>query len=333
MEKKIKVRKIVDNALWDQFVKNSPHGTVMSTSAWLQAGADAQGGNAVKVGVWDGENLIAGVSYVEVFKGPFKKATTPVLTPYGGFIYNIDSDITGSGQGSLHLLCAEKLVSFLEKNYHYIFLVHTPAFFDIRPFSWQNWNESVRYTYRMDITDTEALWNKFRKGLKSKIRQAEKSVEVGGSISAEQIGEIYSRLYRDRGKISPVPDKLFTSMIKNLIKSGLVKVTSAREINGKIIASLVVTYDEKTIYTWSYGTIPEKNYTGADSLLIWNAIQLYSKTHQKLDMVGANIPSIAFFKKGFGGLLTPYYVTEHYSSPITRTAFYAYAKMRGLFSK
>ncbi|HDY89999.1 MAG TPA: hypothetical protein ENH82_17995, partial [bacterium] len=104
MEKKIKVKRIEDVSMWDEFVANSPHGTVFSTSTWLKAGASAQGGNPVIFGVWEEKSLIAGVSFVEIIRGPLKKATTPVLTPYGGFVYNGDPDRPQLEDESLLLL-------------------------------------------------------------------------------------------------------------------------------------------------------------------------------------------------------------------------------------
>ncbi len=101
MEKKIKVRRIEDVSLWDEFVLNSAHGTVFSTSNWINAGATAQGGNPVILGVWEEKELIAGVSFVEIIRGPLKKATAPVLTPYGGFVYNSDPDKPHSDNESL----------------------------------------------------------------------------------------------------------------------------------------------------------------------------------------------------------------------------------------
>lgn len=115
------------------------------------------------------------------------------------------------------------------------------------------------------------------------------------------------------------------------MKTGLVEVNTAREASGQVVALQVIVLDKNTVYTWIYGTIPEKNYTGADSLLIWEAIKRYRNTHKFLDLMGANIPSIAFFKKGFGGKLTPYYVTERFSSLISRISFRAYTKIRKFF--
>ena len=333
MEKKIKVKRIEDVSLWDEFVLNSTHGTVYSTSKWLNAGATAQGGNSVILGVWEENELIAGVSFVEIIRGPLKKATTPVLTPYGGFIYNSDPDKPHSDNESLHLLCAEKLISSLQKKYHHVFLVHSPGFFDIRPFSWQNWKESVRYTYLLDLTDTDKLMGNVRERVKRKIRKAERSIIYGGSINAGQTGEMYAKIFRDRDRETPVPPKMVASMVGELVKTGLVEINTAQEASGETVALQVLVLGKDTVYTWVYGTIPEKNYTGADSLLIWDAIKRYHKTHKMLDLVGANIPSIAFFKKGFGGVLTPYYVTENYSSMTSHAAFQAYSKIRKFYSK
>ena len=331
MGKKIKIKKIKDISLWDRFVSNSLQGTVFSTSTWLTAGASAAGGEPVMLGVWDEDNFIVGVSFVEIKRGPLKKASSPVITPYGGFIYNIDSDNLRSDTESLQLLCAEKLINHLQKKYNYISFVHSPGFVDIRPFSWQNWKESVRYTYLLDITDTDKLWGRLRDRARKKIRRAENSLVIGDSIDTEEIGHMYESIFRARNTDPPVSREIVTSMVSNLRESGLVKITTALESNGETIAVLALALDKNTVYTWVGATYPEKNYTGADSLLIWNAIKNNSDTHKYLDMMGANIPSIAFFKKGFGGILTPYYVTERYSSPMSRTAFQTYSKMKRYF--
>ena len=70
MEKKIKVRLVEDEALWDRFVAVSPQGTVFSSSNWIKAGAQAMGGEPVFLGVWDGPDLVAGVSFVRLSGAP-----------------------------------------------------------------------------------------------------------------------------------------------------------------------------------------------------------------------------------------------------------------------
>jgi len=328
LAKDLTVERVEDKNLWDNLVSSSPQGTVFSTSVWLTAGAAAQGENPVILGVWKEKKLIAGVSFVEVIRGPLKKATTPVLTPYGGFIYKSDLDKPQSEDESLYLLCAEKLIHYLQRNYNHMFLVHSPGFYDIRPFSWQGWKENVKYTYLLDLTDMEKLMSNIRERARRKIRKAEKTIVLGGSISAEDIGEIYNKIFRNRERVPPVPPHMVTSMVGNLMKTGLVEINTAREASGEIVALQVLVIDKQTVYTWVYGTIPEKNFTGADSLLIWEAIKRYRNTHKIMDLIGANIPSIAFFKKGFSGALTPYYITEQYSSLVSCAAFRAYSSVK-----
>ncbi|MFC1650381.1 GNAT family N-acetyltransferase [Candidatus Latescibacterota bacterium] len=332
MEKKIKIRKIIDDSFWDEFVSNSDHGTVFSSSAWLKAMASAQGGEPAMLGVWEGDSLIAGVSFIEVIRGSLKKANTHILIPYGGFIYRNEPDQLQQDTSSLQLICAEKLINYLEQKYNYVFLAHSPDFMDIRPFSWQNWSQAVRYTYLVDITDPEKLWDRFRRRAQRKILKAKDTLEIGGSVGAEKVTELYEQVFNENENSMPIPREKVISMLNSLIKSGVVEVNSVIE-NGKTISVQVLAFDKKTVYTWIAGTIPEKDYTGADSLLIWNAIKRYSSTHKVLDMVGANVPSIAFFKKGFGGTLTPYYVTERYSSTAAKTAFNTYSKIKGFFSR
>lgn len=328
MEKQIKIRIIENHSVWDRFVSGSPHGTVFSTSSWITAGASAQGGTPVILGVWDEDTLIAGAGFVELVRGPLKKATIPILTPHGGFIYTIDPATAQSDTESLQLLCAEKLISHLQRKYHHVFLVHAPGFSDIRPFNWQGWKSTVQYTYILDITDTEKLWASFKERARRKIRKASETLKPGGALTPEQVGALYEKVFRTRDRIPPVPRSMVTAMMRNLMNSGLVEINTAMDSDGAIVALQVLVIDKHTVYTWVYGTLPEKNHTEADSLLIWNAVKRYSKTHKTLDMMGANIPSVAFFKKGFGGVLTPYYVTEYYSSFLARTAFHTYSVIR-----
>ncbi len=331
LEKKIKIRKIVDGGVWDSFVSSSLHGTVFSTKSWLDASAAAQGGTPVILGAWDGDIMIAGIAFTEVVKGPLRKANTPVLAPYGGFMYNVNSNDAGKDTGSLQLLCAEKLIDYFQRRYHYVLLSHAPAFNDIRPFSWSGWSEKVRYTYLLDISDPDRLWDNSRDRARRRIRKANENLKIGGPVDAEMVAGFHERFFRDRGRIPPVPRKVVISIVDTLEGSGLIDVNTVNDKKGNIIALQVAVLGYDTIYTSLYGTLPNTGYSGADSLLIWNAVEKYSSTHKWLDLVGANIPSIAFFKKGFGGMLTPHYVTEYYSSPWAHTAFSIYAHIRKYF--
>jgi len=324
------VEKIEDTSLWDKFVEASPQGTVFSTSQWLNAVSSVQGGEPLMVGVWKNDQLIAGVSCIHIAHGPFKKATSPVMTPYGGIIYRPDPGKRHSEAESFNMSCAQQLIKYLNTRYHQVFLVHTPEFKDIRPFTWAGWREKVLYTYIMDITDIERLWNLLERKVRTVIRNAESSLEIGGAIDSAHFTELFKRIYKDRGWSPPVKPAVVNALLDKVIDTDIAEMRTVRNKDGYVISAMVLVFDGRSVYAWISGSIPEENASGAFTLLFWDAVKRHTGIHEKFDMVGANIPSISFFKKRFAGVLTPYYVTERYSSPISQVIMRTYSSMKRL---
>jgi len=329
--KELAVRRVEDASLWDDFVASSPQGTVFSTSAWLRAAGGAQGGVPRMVGVYRGGELVAGAGFVHVARGFLAKATTPAVTPYGGFLYRPRRGKRGSEAESFNMNCAELLIDYLQKNYGNVFLVHAPGFRDVRPFTWSGWRESVRYTYIVDISDIDMVWDMLERRVRTVIRNAESSLELGDAIDPTGFTKLYEHIYRDRGWPFPYSPGAVESLVDEIMGTGRAEMRTVRDADGTVISSMVLVWDEKCVYSWISGSIPDRNASGAFSLLFWDAVKRHSGRRARLDMVGANIPSIAFFKKGFGGTLTPYYVTDYYSSGISRLLFTSYSFVKRRF--
>ena len=333
MGKRINIEKISDYVRWDEFVTSSPQGTVFSSSTWLGAAAEVHGGRRVLLGAFDGDELVAGVGYVELARGPLKKATVPILSPYGGLMYNVTEEVKPQDTSSDQLLCAEKLIHYLKTRYHAVMLTHSPRFLDVRPFSWSGWEQQVRYTYVVDIAGADKEWNRFRDRVKRKIVRAAKEVTVGSTLAPGLIGELHEQMYRRKNMEPPVPGEAVAAMIGRLASDGFIDIRTALREDGSLASFQANVIGTDTIYTWVYGSVTDDGTTSADSLLIWETVKRYSATHRYLDLVGANIPSIAFFKRGFNGTLTPYYVTERYSSLPVKWAFETYTKTKKLFTR
>lgn len=321
-----------DLELWDRFVAESPQGTVFSSSAWLTACARAQVGKLRIQGVWKNGELVAGVSCLRRRRGPLVRLSTPALTPYGGFLYRPDPGKRHSEAESFNNECADILIGRLGAGVGHAFLVHSPGFGDIRPFTWGGWRTGVRYTYVLDITDTDALWDKIERRVRTVIRNAEKSLTLGGPVETADFIELYRHIYRDRRRDEPIPSSLVAEQVDAALGHDFAEMRTVRDDAGRVISSMVLVQDAETVYAWLSGSIPGENSSGAFSLLFWDAVERYRGRCRYLDMVGANIPSIAFFKKGFGGTLRPYYFTERFSSTLVRASLLGYRKLTGLFS-
>ena len=330
MSKKMTVQRINDESLWNSFVSTSPQGTVFSKSQWLNAAAGAQGGIPKYIGVFEDQKLAAGITFVELSRGTFRKITTPVLTPYGGMIYRQDSGKRLSEQESFNMSCAEKIVEYLNPRYRYSFLVHSPGLTDVRPFTWAGWSEKVRYTYVLDLSDRDRIWDLMERRVRKVLRKAESILELGNTIDSGHFGGLYERIYLDRGNKPPVERKIVIALLNNALQSGLAEIRTVHDANGEIVSVLVVVSGDEKAYAWISGSIPDRNSTGALSYLLWDSIQRYSETCASFDLLGANLPTIAFFKKGFGGMLTPYYVTERYSSLFSKAVYGVYGGLKKL---
>ncbi len=328
LAKTLTVKKIEDDSQWDEFVSESPQGTIFSKSFWVRTAADAQGGRPCFHGVFQEKRLVAGLSFVEISRGPLRKITTPVLTPHGGMLYRPGTGKRESEKESFNMACAEKIISCIATVYSYSFLVHSPGLTDIRPFIWAGWNESVRYTYMLELSDADRIWDLMERRVRTVLRNAESTLQLGGAIDIEHFGRLYERIYVDRRKKPPTDSKIVKLFLKNVLDSGIAEMRTVSDSDGDVLSAMVLVSDERTVYAWISGSVPEKNSTGAFTLLFWDAVKRYSGTCTELDMVGANIPPIAFFKKGFGGTLKPYYVTERYSSLFSRIVFSVYGKLR-----
>jgi len=322
------VRRVENEAEWDAFVADSPQGTFFSTSLWVETVAAAQDAYPCILGVFEDDKLVAGLTCVEMKRGPFTKISTPLLTPYGGLIYRPVTGKRRSEAESFNHACADILLSSIAGLYSYAFLVHSPDFADIRPFTWAGWTEAVRYTYLLDLDNPGRIWDLMERRVRTVLRKAEATLELGGAIDPEQFGALYERIYLDRGRKPPISGTLVKTVLGSLMDAGAADMRTVRDSSGTVISSMVLVSDEHSVYAWISGSLPDRNPTGAFSLLFWDAVRRYSGACERLDMVGANIPSISFFKKGFGGQLRPYYVTERYGSLFSRVVFGLYGGLR-----
>jgi hypothetical protein len=284
------------------------------------------------LGVKKNGEIVAGISFVSIARGPFRKATTPVLTPYGGMIYRLNPGKRSSEAESFNADCARLIIDEVQRDHNGAFIVHSPGFDDVRPFTWNGWREQVRYTYVMDITDPDALWDTLERRVRTVIRNAETTLKLGGAIEIGQFSALYERIYGDRGNPPPVATGVLRAMAEDIVGSGLGEMRTVSDEHGEIVSAMILVRDNHTVYAWISGSVPGENSSGAFSLLFWDAVRRHSASLGKLDMIGANIPSVAFFKKGFAGELVPYYVTEYHSSPFVRFMFAAYGRVRRLLA-
>ena len=313
------VRAVENPETWDDFVRQAIGGTVFSTRTWLDCAARATGCPVHCYGLYKNGSLLAGVSGVELRRTGLTRLTTPDLTPHGGPLF---APIPSKGPAKLEAewgRATQFIIDHLLQRYDHVQFALSPAVQDVREFIWCNWDIRTRYTYQMDLSDLDALWERVERRTRTVIRKAEKG---GFVLQPTDDMDLFRRQYeltytrQDGGP--PVDSALVQIFASHALETGLAKAHAIVSPKGDTASIVIFVEGFDTLYAWVAGADPAFNPSGATSLLYWRVFE--QTDFDKFDFVGANIPAIAKFKRGFGGDLVSYFAVEGFKSAMVKTA-------------
>ncbi len=140
------------------------------------------------------------------------------------------------------------------------------------PFYWEGYRQSTRYTYRLDISDTESVFNQFALDIRRNIKKAEKRVEITETGTAAEFYRVHKMTFDRQGKGLPYSRKNFINHIRALEERGLAKMFFARDEQGRIHAVSCLMRDGDMAYYHISGGDPALRKSGAGILLVWHII-------------------------------------------------------------
>ena len=314
------IAEVDDAIIWDSFVSQAAGGSVFSTTPWLRCAQEAIGAPFRCVGCFKNGQLLAGVTGLVQRRRFFTRFTTPDLTPHGGLLF---TPVPGKGPAKAEAewnRTAALLIDHLTASYGHVQLVHTPAIGDVREFIWANWNIRIRYTYRIDLSDLDGLWERVERRTRTVIRKAEKGgFQLRETTDLDLFQHQYEQIYTRQDGSPPVSATLVRQFAHQVLDADLGRAWAILSPADEVASIVIFVEDSSTAYAWIAGADPTFNPTGATSLLYWKYFQ--QTPLRKFDFVGANIPPIARFKRGFGGDLVPYYAVEGFGSRWLKNSF------------
>lgn len=309
----------VPPAVWADFVEGAAGATVFSGADWVRDATQATGTTPRLVGAWDGEQLVAGVAGATSGSGWRRRFTTPDLMPHTGFLFrpattdrpaHIESERSGA---------AAALIEHLQTDYGRIHVTHAPEVVDTREFLWAGWDVQPRYTYRIELPDDRsAVWDGFERRTRTAVRKAEKTgYRVESTTDIAELRRLYCQVYGGESQ-APVHGEVLERMVGLAADAGRAEGWRCLAPEGDTACVVFFVPGGETLYAWVAGADPAHRDSGATSLLYWKVME--GTKRSRFDFVGANLASIAFFKRGFGGELLPYFATEGFGSSLLRTA-------------
>jgi len=200
-------------------------------------------------------------------------------------------------------------INCLKERYSQIKLMLPVEFFDVRPFIWNNFSITLRYTYLKDTS----LYLSYKKDVKSNYKNSKKQKFAFSKVYFENFNwnghsnHLLEMGYTNRNV--QVYKKWFYNLdLKN--KLLCFQVTDISEI---VVGSGVLLLDsnKKTAY-FILRNIPKGRRQKEINAFVYIEVLkwLNANGYDHLDYMGANMRNIADFKERFLPALTPYYIVE-----------------------
>jgi hypothetical protein len=209
------------------------------------------------------------------------------------------------------------MIQCLDQEFGKIDLFFPPALTDLRPFQWARWQASPLYTYDLDLADPTKTIQGWSEGARRSFSRMKDSYELRCSEdSASDIVRLCLDSY-DRQHRSPplAPDQLKDLVQRQVTRKAAACYTLHALDDDEAEAGLVVLGSPPDAYYWVAGSLPGPSMTVLVGRLIH---ELNDKGYQHFDLVGANTPSIAEFKRRLNPALVPYFRVRHVSNRILR---------------
>jgi len=319
---KFSLIKVDDYVEWDEFVGQSPQGSIFSNSRYL----GFTGKRYTLYYITKGNEVRAGISLILTDDGT--KCEYDDLIIYSGIIFKEDKRRNKTKARSERFKITEFIINELVQKYNRLEMQLSPQFEDLRPFLWHNYHSSnikdkftinLRYTSyidlsrftKMDESEEIILFKDLEQLRRRNIKEARKDgASVITGLEVELFLDFYYRLMFLQGEKVP-SDKLsrMGNLIHKLIENGQAQMFLTKNSQDKIIYITVFCFDSKRAY-YLFGagdSEAKERYKG--TIAFWDAFRILKEDYgiRQVDFEGVNSPQRGWFKLSFGGTLLPYY--------------------------
>ncbi|MBC2721497.1 GNAT family N-acetyltransferase [Desulfosporosinus sp.] len=317
--------KSIEREAWQDFQKETPFGSLFHRWEWQDILEIGFGVKVNRLGLFDDEGVLKGLlPLVERKMSLLKLAGSPLsgaATPHSGPLGPVPLD---EFLFALEVYGAEKHIDYLE--------LGLPEVRGKEVLEQNGYTVEELITLDLPIPqEEEVLWSGLEVRCRNAIRKAEKSgVKVIEAQALEEWLEPYYQLscgvYKRQEKEPPFSKEYFSALWQNLYSKGDLVVLLA-QYEGKTIAGGIFPRDRNVGYYLDGVSDREYNKVVPNNLVQWE----YLKRAQAMgitlyDMVGANIPSIAKFKKSFGSQERNYVYAYRNRTLAARVGRSVYAK-------
>lgn len=184
----------------------------------------------------------------------------------------------------------------------------------VLPYYWRGFRLIPHFTYRInDLSDCSRIYADFHKTTKKNIKSAKNKVTIREDPDPARLFSLLDKTFEAQGRSNPMDKETLRRIIEACGEHRAGKLLIAEDAEGNAHSGAFLAYDENVCYYLFAGSDPKFRSSGAQSLVLWQAIQFASGRSRVFDFEGSMIESIEVFFRRFGCESTLYYEVKKQS--------------------
>jgi hypothetical protein len=260
-------------------------------------------------GSWDAamveeEGVLVGIMpYFIKRKYGFSYITMPVDAKYmGPYLLPEKNNLSDQHQIYEQLIQQLPKVDSFWQNFH-------PDFTNWLPFYWKGYQQTTRYTYRLDVADTDKVFRDFSDKTHYKLRKAKKIVEIVDNLSPEAFHDVHIMSFQRQNLPPPFSLSTFLNTHETLRQHEAGKMFFAVDKDQNIHAVLYVLLEGETAYMHFLGSNPAFPKSEAVNFMYWEVFQYLSREKgvKWIDFQGGMMKNVENIFRRFRAEQTPYF--------------------------
>jgi hypothetical protein len=302
-----------DKKLWDQFVENSPQGTLFHKWDFLKIVEKHSGFQLLPYAIFSGNKLRCILPFfitrrlgLTLIRSPPPDAQIPYLGPA------FDPSVAGlraHKKQKIFQQVTDEVCKEIDKiSPNYVSFNTVPNFIDVRTFAWKNYKVQLVFTFAIDLEKPiEQIWSGFGHTCKNGIKHFSAL-----SPHVEQTHDISSMLgmWRERRKERGERQNLFSDRyLEDVVAAFPQRVTvHSVSIDGRVAGATACCALREDRYGLWIGGVNARKDLSTNEFLTWEIIQhAKSEGFKALEVMGAHDPPrLTSFKSKFDPVLEPY---------------------------
>ncbi len=305
---------------WDQLVAQAPAGTPFHRHASIRTFADHANMRLHPLVGFVGQEPVGVLPVFERSTGPLAAVFSPPpglkLNYLGPALCNLQKLTTRKSERRHYRFVRACLGTIdTEIGATYVHVRTSPGYTDPRPFEWQGFDVTTRYTYVVDRDrDERALLDSFSSDARTNVRTVrDEDCEIyeAGPAAIDRIVEQVADRHREQDEPYPLTPAMVHDLYDRL-PDGVVRTYTAT-VDGGFAGGIITLESEDTIYRWQGGATPDVELPVNDALDWYVMTDARSRDITAYDLLGANNARLCEYKAKFGPDLRTYYRLERAS--------------------